>query len=255
MNKPDDTALADYYEATESWAADRRENDDRSRRIAWIVAALAGAIALLEAIALVVLLPLRQVETVAVMVDRQTGFVQSLDLAKGQAIAPDRALIDSLLSQYVLAREGFNIGSLKEDYRKVALWSAGAARSQYIAAMQASNPRSPLATLPRESVLAAEIRSVSSIGPDTAMVRFSTSRTDPGGIAVDQGTWAAVIKYRFSSADMSAASRLVNPLGFQVLGYTRNAEIAPSLPAPTPAVPVAPPGLIMPAQPTPAAIR
>jgi type IV secretion system protein VirB8 len=121
--------------------------------------------------------------------------------------------------------------------------------------MQASNPRSPLATLPRESVLAAEIRSVSSIGPDTAMVRFSTSRTDPGGIAVDQGTWAAVIKYRFSSADMSAASRLVNPLGFQVLGYTRNAEIAPSLPAPTPAVPGAPPGLIMPAQPTPAAIR
>ena len=240
MNKPEDPVLADYYRAAETWAEDRREGGQRALKVAWIVAGVAGVVATLEAIALVVMLPLKQVEPYAVLVDRQTGYVQPLNLSKGQSIVPDQALIHSMLAQYVNAREGFNIAALKEDYRKVALWSTGGARSQYIAAMQASNPSSLLASLPRSAVMAVEVRSISPLGPDSALVRFSTARTDLGGVPVQQGVWAAVIKYRFSSAQMSAESRLVNPLGFQVTGYSKSAEIPPSAVQATSAVPSAP---------------
>lgn len=237
MSKPEDPALADYYRAAETWAEDRREGGERSLKVAWIVAGIAGAIALIEAIALVVLLPLKQVEPVAVLVDRQTGYVQPLNLTKGQSIVPEQALIHSMLAQYVNSREGFNTAALKEDYRKVALWSSGDARRQYIAGMQASNPSSPLATLPRSALIAVEIRSISPLSADSALVRFATTRSDQGGAAQPQGTWAAVIRYRFSSAQMSAESRLVNPLGFQVLRYSKSSEIPPgvvqSAPAPS----------------------
>lgn len=229
MSKPENPALADYYRAAETWAEDRREGGERSRKIAWIVAGLAGAIALIEAVALVLLLPLKQVEPVAVLVDKQTGFVQQLNLTKGQTIVPDKALVQAMLAQYVSAREGFNTAALKEDYRKVALWSSGDARSQYISGMQASNPASQLATLPRSAVISVEIRSISPLSADSALVRFVTARTDLGGAPQLQGTWAAVIRYRFSSAQMSAESRLVNPLGFQVLSYTKSAEIPPAI--------------------------
>lgn len=247
MNKPDDPALKDYYQAAETWAEDRREGGERSRKIAWIIAGLAGSIALIEAIALVLLLPLKQVEPVAVLVDKQTGFVQQLSLTKDQAIVPDKALVQSMLAQYVSAREGFNTAALKEDYRKVALWSSGDARSQYIAGMQASNPASPLATLPRSAVVAVEIRSISPLSADSALVRFATARTDQGGVPQPQGTWAAVIRYRFTSAQMSTESRLVNPLGFQVLSYTRSAEIPPAMaqPAPLPLPGSQPPGAVI----------
>ena len=239
MSQHGDPALEDYYRAAETWAEDRREGGERSRNIAWIVAGLAGAIALIEAVALVLLLPLKQVEPVAVLVDKQTGFVQQLNLTEGQTILPDKALVQSMLAQYVSAREGFNTAGLKEDYRKVALWSSGSARSQYIAGMQASNPVSPLATLPRSAVVAVEIRSISPLSADSALVRFATARTDQGGNPQPQGTWAAVIRYRFTSAQMSAESRLVNPLGFQVLSYTKSAEIPPAMaqtvPLPLPA--------------------
>jgi len=238
MNKPLDDELKDYYKAAESWADDRAASEARSVRLAWIIAGAAGFIALAEAIAIAVMMPLKTVEPYAVLVDRQTGYVEKLDLAKGQAIVPGDALTRSMLAQYVIARENFDIAALKDNYRKVALWSAGDARDQYVAAMQATNPASPLASLPRQTVIQTEVRSISDLGADSVLVRFATTRTDLGGQPVPQGTWAAVIRYRFSAADMSEASRLDNPLGFQVLRYSKSAEIAPD-----PAAVAAPTGI------------
>ena len=227
MNKPDPEGLTAYYKAAESWAEDRSAESARSIRTAWIVAGAAATIAVLEAIAIVAMMPLKTTQPIAVLVDKQTGNVQALDLGSAGAIQPNEALTRSMLAQYVTARENFDINALKDNYRKVALWSAGEARDQYIGLMQATNPASPLAQYPRQAMIRADIRSISVLGPDTVLVRFATTRADPGGQPVPQGVWAAVIKYRFSAAAMSAASRLDNPLGFQVLRYAKSAEIAP----------------------------
>lgn len=229
MTDESDPKLAQYYEDAGSWAQDRARLADRSRQQGWLVAAVFGGIALLEAIALVVLLPLKTTVPLTLMVDRQTGYVQELKPLERQIVAPDTALVRSFLVQYVIGREGFDIDALNSNYRKVGLWSAGDARSQYIARMQSSNPASPLATMPRRSLLDVEVRSVSSLGQNTALIRFATIRTDPGGQPQQTGIWAAVIKYRFSGALMSAADRLTNPLGFQVIRYDRTAELEPTI--------------------------
>lgn len=244
MNDKAEDNLADYYRVSGSWTNDRASADRRSQRIAWTVAATATAVAALEAIALVMLTPLKTVEPYTLLVDRHTGYVEALKPLERHAIPPDAALVRSFLVQYVIAREGFDIDSLKANYRKVALWSAGDARSAYIASMQATNPASQLATLPRRALIQVEIRSISPLDADTALVRFSTTRTDPGGQARAQEIWASVIKYRFSGAAMSVADRLTNPLGFQVMRYHRDAEIlspAPSQPSTMAPVSATPP--------------
>lgn len=246
MTDQADPKLAEYFREAESWAEDREVAQHKQRRLGWIVAAVLGAIALIEAIAIVIMLPLKEVEPYTLMVDRQTGYVQQLKPLERQTITPDAALVRSFLVQYVIAREGFDIDSLKDNYRRVALWSSGDARSRYLADMQASNPASPLASLPRRALVNVEVRSVSSLGEDSALVRFATLRTDPGGQPRQTGIWAAVLKYRFSGGTMSAEDRLINPLGFQVLRYDRNAELPPgdvALPAP-----------VMPVQTLPAAL-
>ncbi|MFM5894293.1 MAG: virB8 family protein [Novosphingobium sp.] len=253
MNKPDPDGLAAYYKAADSWADDRSADNARSTRTAWIIAGVAGAIALLEAIAIVVMMPLKTTQPIAVLVDKQTGNVEALDLGAAKTIQPDAALTRSMLAQYVIARENFDIGALKDNYRKVALWSAGEARDQYVSAMQASNPSSPLAQYPRQAVVRTEIRSISQLGSDTVLVRFAMTRTDPGGQPVPQGVWAAVVKYRFSAAGMSEESRLDNPLGFQVLRYSKSAEIAsdPQALAPAPIPYATQPAPLPPASPLP----
>lgn len=234
MTKPRE-ALDAYYAEAGSWAYDRQDAMHTSRRIAWIIAAVAVAVALFEAVALMLLTPLKRVEPYTLMVDRQTGFVQLLKPLNPELVTGDAALTQSFLVQYVIAREGFDIDSLDNDYRKVALWSAGTARSDYLTLMPASNPASPLATLPRSSVIDVQVRSVSTLSRDTALVRFETVRRDSGSQSGPPRAWVAVIRFRFSGDPMSAADRFVNPLGFQVVRYRRSAEALP------PAQPVQPP--------------
>lgn len=232
MNEMRDNTRADYYRGAESWAADRERANASVRRTAWLVAGVASSVALLEAIALIMLLPLKTVVPYTLLVDKQTGYVQELKPLEGQFITPDQALIKSFLAQYVLARESFDMNHLQESYRKVALWSADNARRNYISGMQASNPLSPLATLPHRALLETEVRSISLLNEGTAMIRFAVTRTDPGGSRQEPQNWVSIVKFRFSGEAMSAADRMVNPLGFQVTSYRRDMEALPAAAAP-----------------------
>lgn len=216
-----------------SWAWSATDAAERAARRAWIVAAVAAAIALLEAVALVWLVPLKTVEPYTLLVDRQTGHVEALAPLDATTIAPDAALTRSFLVQYVIARESFYAESLQEDYRKVSLWTAGDERQRYIDRMQATNPESPLAYVPRGGTISVEVRSVSSLSSERAMVRFTTNRTDPGGLPQPPEYWVAIVDYAFSNAEMSQADRLINPLGFQVTRYRRDAERLPEVDAAT----------------------
>ena len=236
MKKTDKSGEDAYFAQGASWAQDRRDALVASRRIAWIVAGVAVVVALCEALALVILMPLKTVEPYTLMVDRQTGFVQALKPLDAQAVSPDRALTQSFLVQYVIAREGFDRDTVQSDYRKVGLWSSGPARAGYVAGMQASNPDSPLARLPRSTTIDVAVKSVTPLGANSAMVRYETRRRDAGGQVQPTQSWVAVIRYGYSGEPMSTADRFVNPLGFQVQRYRRSQEVLPE-PEPSPVAP------------------
>jgi type IV secretion system protein VirB8 len=244
MNDMRNEKLEEYYREAESWSADRRASADRSVRLAWIAAGVAALIAVVEAFALVALIPLKREVPYTLLVDRETGYVQALRPLEGETVTADSALTRSFIVQYVIARENFDIDSLQEDYRQVGLWSADEAREQYVALMRPSNPLSPQASLPRRSTVDVQIRSVSALSANTAMVRFSTVRTDPGARPQVAQHWAAVVSWRYSGAEMTAADRLTNPLGFQVTRYRRDAETLPEVQSQAPA---APPRVLRPA--------
>lgn len=241
MNEHSRDALDAYYSEAASWNRDRVQAMRSSWRIAWWIAGVAAAIALLEALALVLLTPLKTVEPYTLMVDRTTGYVQALKPLDQAKITPDAALTQSFLVQYVIGREGFDMATLNANYRKVVLFSADNARSSYLQQMQVSNPASPLAALPRTTVVDVHVKSVSPIGPSTALVRFDTVRTDSGAQPQLPSSWVAVIHYHYSQAPMSLEDRFVNPLGFQVTSYRKDAE---SLTADT-----APPAQVAPSSP------
>ncbi len=208
----------------DSWAESVTADLKRSNRRAWIVAICASVIAAMLATALVLLIPLKTVEPYTLLVDRQTGNVEALAPLDAQTVSPDTALTRSMLVQYVTARESFAMANLQDDYRKVSLMSDGTERQRYQAAMRAENPQSPLSYLPAQGLVRTEIKSISALSENRSMVRFVTSRADQAGAAQLPQHWTAVIDFQFSGAAMSEADRLVNPLGFQVTRYRRDAE-------------------------------
>jgi type IV secretion system protein VirB8 len=191
------------------------------------VAIGAGTVAVLEAGALILLTPLKTVEPYTLLVDRTTGYVQALKPLDADKIAPDAALTQSFLVQYVIARESFDRDVVQANYNKVASWSAEQARSGYVNLMQVSNPQSPLVLYPPATVIETRVKSVSPLGRNVALVRFDTVRRDPGGQVQPPRSWVSVIRYRFSGEPASLEERFVNPLGFRVLRYRRDPESAP----------------------------
>lgn len=234
MKKASREALDAYYREAGSWAADKIGALRRSTRIAWIMASAAVVVAVSEAIALIVLMPLKTVEPYTLMVDRTTGFVQALKPLDPELLTPDRALVQSMLVQYVIARESFDIATLPTAYQKVGQWSAERARSDYLALMRPSNLDGPLALYPRSTIVETRIKSVSELGAQSALVRFDTIRRDEGGQRQRVQSWVAIVEYRFSGEPMTAEDRFLNPLGFQVLDYRRDAEALPVAGSPRP---------------------
>ena len=228
MNEHSREALETYYEEAASWNRDRVQSMRSSHKIAWIIAGGAAAIAILEAIALVLLTPLKTVVPYTLMVDKTTGYVQALKPLDKTGIAPDAALTQSFLVQYVIARESFDIATLNPNYRKVALFSADAARSSYLQTMQVNNPLSPLLLYPRTSVIDVRVKSVSPLGPNASLVRFDTLRSDANARAQPASPFVAIVRYRYSNAPMSLEDRFVNPLGFEVTSYRKDPEALPA---------------------------
>ena len=244
-------ALDAYYREAGSWAEDSQAALRGSRRTAWIAAGVASAIALMEAAALFALTPLKTVEPYTLLVDKQTGYVQALKPLDVQTVSANAALTQSFLVQYVIARESFDAASLQANYRKVSLWSEGDARKAYVAGIQASNPDSPLNRLPRTTVIETQVRSVSPLGKNAALVRFETAQRDVNGTAQPPRAWVSVIRYRYSGEPMSVEDRFVNPLGFEVTHYQRSAEALPAVEAaPAAPAPIAAPVTAPAANPT-----
>jgi type IV secretion system protein VirB8 len=226
--KPEKPPAADrgaYYAQAASWSQDVHGALRASRRLAWIVALGLGVIALLEAVAIVVMMPLKTVVPYTITVDRQSGYVETARGLIPGRLSQDTAVTEAFLAQYVLAREGYDVTDLQANYRKVALWSAGPARDQYLRTMSASNPQSPMKLYPPTSVLQPIIKSVSLLSRNSALVRFDVERHDYGAATGERQSYAAVIGFRYTGAPMRMGDRFLNPLGFQATSYRRDSEM------------------------------
>lgn len=233
--EPDDRAA--YFADAASWSQDINGSLRASRGRAWVVAGAAVFVAVLEALALALLTPLKTVVPYTITVDRQTGAAQ---LARGIDLGPmsqNDALLQSVLAQYVIARETLDATDLAANYQKVGLWSAGQARADYLRLMDRRNPASPLIGATAATLVQTTVKQVTVMSPTSALVRFSTDRSDGVG-AIIRTDWAAVMQFGFTGGPLSLADRLINPLGFQVTHYRRDAEAAPGVVLP-PAPPAA----------------
>jgi type IV secretion system protein VirB8 len=225
-----------HYAEAASWAGDIHGALRASRRVAWIVAGAAVGVALLEALALAALTPLKTVVPYTILVDRQSGYVQTVQGLKPGPMTQDAAVTQSFLVQYVIARETFDAADLVDNYRKVMLWSADNARGAYRQDMAKTNPASPLVVNTPTTIVQTTIQSVSLLSPTTALVRFQTTRRDGGAASGEGRDYAAVLSFRYTGAPMRMEDRFINPLGFQVLSYRRDPETAPGVAvAPRPA--------------------
>jgi len=217
---------ATYFAQSATWSEDILGGLRASRRRAYMVAAAAGLVALLEAGALMALMPLKTTVPYTITVDRQTGYVETAQTLKPGALAQDEAVVKAFLAQYILARESFDATDLQAEYNKVAAWTTGSAREQYLAGMRRANPQSPVNLYGSGTVVRITIKGITLLGKDSALVRFDAQRLGEVRSPFERQPYTAAIAFRFTGQAMRNEDRFQNPMGFQVVQYRRDAEFA-----------------------------
>lgn len=218
------TQRDDYYAVARSWADGQASASSREARMAWRVAAGASVVALLLALTLALLMPLKSVEPYVLTVDRQTGAVEAATTLQSGRLSQNESVIQAQLAGYVMARETFDATDLPLQYRRVQVMSARPVATAYVAEMAATNPTSPLKTLNRGDTVSVKIRSVSLIGESSGLVRFTATQTAQGVATGNSTNYVSAISFGFSGRPLSPADRFDNPLGFQVTRYRRDPE-------------------------------
>ena len=216
--------LRGYFDEARRWDQDRLAAAQRSKRLAWSVAAFAGVLALAAIGAVAALTPLKTVEPFVVRVDRSTGAVDVMTGLKGtDHLTYDEAVSKYFLGLYVRTREGWLPPAAEANFRQVAIMSAPAEQERWADDFRPANPESPQVLWGDNAVGLIDVRAISFVSPQVANVRFH--RTLRQAQQTTESDWIATVAFAYTKAPMAEADRLRNPLGFQVVTYRSDPEV------------------------------
>ena len=116
--------LKSYFEEARRWDQDRVQAANRSKKLAWTIAAVASGLAVVSIAAVVALAPLKTVEPFVIRVNQTTGAVDVMTGLKGSRdVTYNEAVSKYFLGQYVRAREGYLPPAAEENFRFVSIMS------------------------------------------------------------------------------------------------------------------------------------
>ena len=225
------TALENYFRDAESWDADRSAQAARSARVAWGVAAAGWVCAITSAAALALLMPLKRVEPFLVRVDNSTGIVDVVPSIAGGA-APDETVTRYFLTHYLTVCERFNFASAESDYEECGAFHSAQRNQAWYAYWTSTNPASPLNVYKDGSSLRVQVKSVSFFSRasglrDLAQVRYVKALRQGGGEEEKFSHWVATVQYAYTEPAKDPKTRGWNPLGFKIVDFKSESEVAP----------------------------
>jgi type IV secretion system protein VirB8 len=222
-----------FYRAATDWEADRQLRLERSERRAWQVAGAATVAAVLAVAGIALLAPFKRVVPMVFAVDRATGNTELVNATDDRGIAQlgYQELLDKhWAARYVLARESYFYRLLQTDYDTVLMLSADDVGRDYARVFEGAEPRDK--KLGAQTQWKVTILSVSlqhdAVG-SRAVVRFEREqRRLDAERAEDPTFFLATLAYEYKPSLFGKERDLiVNPLGFRVVSYRLDAELAP----------------------------
>lgn len=209
------------------------EREEREKKNAIRAAFAFFIISVLLAIAIIVMLPLKNTEVAIFSVDKQTGRSEKITQGDSETLTQDLALSKYFTSQYISLREGYNYFRLQHDYDTVLLYGTEEVNKAYLQWYDsAESPdkvyKGAAYTADTNFITTPFIESSSQ--PDNPD-RLATTRIEKrirdvatGSVSIE--TWVIRMTYRFMPQEkLSEEDRMKNPLGFKVTSYQRQQEI------------------------------
>lgn len=222
----------DYFQEATAWDLDRQDMQIRANRRGWMVAGAASTIAVLQAIGIVAMLPLKTVEPLIIRSDSSTGIVEVVSTIKEKEYFGEDIENRYWLNQYVTHRERWQWETRNEDRQKIGLWSSSTIQQEYADYTDPNkNPYAPVLQYGTNTEVRIETKGISHLNSEvingekrnTSLVRY-IRRVKRSGEPELISHWAATVTYTYRNTKMALQDRYINPFGFQVISYRIDEE-------------------------------
>jgi len=222
----------DYCLEAASWDADRIACIEHSRKVAWRTAGAGWLCAVGCSVALASLTPLKRVDPFVIRVDTSTGVVDLVPAFTSTG-AMDEVVTRYFLNHYVTICERFNEVTAESDYEECGALHGPQRNLMWASLWKRTNPESPLNLYRDGTRVRAEVQSISFFSradgrTDLAQVRYLKVARQSVDALPRLTRWIATIQYAYTAPSKDAKQRGWNPLGFKVMEFNTEPEIAGS---------------------------
>jgi type IV secretion system protein VirB8 len=221
--------LKAYFAEAASWDHDRLIAANRSKRVAWTIAAIASGLAIAGIAAVAMLTPLKTVAPYVIMVDKATGAseITSSLIANGgtsdKQITYNEAVAKYFLADYVRNREGWIPQARQEFFDGVLAMSSRDEQARWTAFYSKDNPKSPQSVFTDLDTVFIAVKSVTFVSTKVAQIRF-TKTLQRGSVVTDTPA-IATVTYDTTDTPTTEQQRFKNPLGLEVQTYRADLEV------------------------------
>jgi type IV secretion system protein VirB8 len=216
--------LKAYFAEAASWDHDRLIAANRSKRLAWTIAAIASGLAITGVAAVAMLTPLKTVAPYVILVDRATGASEITSSMTGdKQITYNEAVAKYFLADYVRNREGWIPQARQEFFDGVLAMSSRDEQARWTAFYSKDNPKSPQSVFTDLDTVFVAIKSVTFVSKNVAQVRFT--KTLQRGTSATDTPAIATITYDTTDTPTTEQQRFKNPLGLEVQSYRADLEV------------------------------
>lgn len=223
----------DYFHRACSWADDRFGLMEASRSRYQLAFLISMSAVIFLSIVLVMMLPLKSVQTVAV--HHYDNGVTTVEAQSQKVQASSRAQIESDLVRYVINRESYDVSSYRTQFELVTLLSANDVAREFESQQASRNLMAPINQLGTKVTRSVHVYSINFID-DTelnarerktkqqhhhlAEVVFSVKDHDKSSLRDTEQQFSALVSWQYVKPSNSIEERWQNFNGFEVTRYT-----------------------------------
>lgn len=225
-------------DSSRHWYQDKYQHVLVQRNLLALICLVSMVVALVAVFTVARLAPQKSVEPYLLQVEEKTGITQKVEPVSRSEIANSDAVNRYFVASYIRTRESYNPTTINFSYDVVRVMSSADAFYQYRRTIDSANPQSltarfgttgkrnarinSMAYIKNQRITASEARTT----PDRIMqVRFTTTSEVPNAPDITEN-WIATITFVYADIQLNEAERLLNPIGFRVINYQVEKEIA-----------------------------
>lgn len=227
MFKRSQQAVSD---SSKHWYQDKYQQVLTQRNILALLAIVALLIAAMAVLAVMRLAPLKTVEPYLLTIDDKTGITARVNPVERGQYSAFESVDRYFTAAYVRMYEGYNLGTLVQNYETIRLMSTKPIFANYRAAIDASNPESVTKRLGAGGQRDVKIRSMAYLPNATAgnskTIQAHVVTTETGTNADGAPKyWVITVTFEYAELDLNEEERWINPLGYTVTRYQVQSEI------------------------------